>query len=101
MAATNPTKYGDALIYTGTSVPLPAVMKGDFMSWAAKRYISECIMQIRELEAEIEKNLKDIESTSRVCPPGTPGYAWITHLQTQNATFTTQIKELESKIQPK
>jgi len=101
MAATNPTKYYDALVYSGFTIPIPDDLKIDPNSdWLTKRYISNIRLKIKELENEIEKNLKDIDVTSKLCPPGTPGYGWVVELQSQNAKYNARIKTLKDEITP-
>ena len=95
---TNPSKYGDAIRYDGGTIPIPAVMEGNFYTWAAKRYVSGIKLKICVLEKEIEINRQEIEIKSKINPPGTPGYKWVEELQSQNAKYNARIEALKDEI---
>lgn len=81
----NPT--GITIIPGGT-IPLPAVMKGDFYAWATKRYISGIELKIKDLEKEIAANTAEMARQP----------AWTKELAAQNAYFEARILEHRAEI---
>ena len=93
--ASNPKTIGSAIVYSGGSIPLPAVMKGDFYAWATKRYISGIELKIKDLKEEIAANAAEIEKLSKVRMVDN---RWVEILIQRNAHYETMIAGHRAKI---